>query len=137
VSDIISALKAIATANGALTALVGDRVHHGMASQKSSEPYVTFMRISDLPGRVYGTVTLSGQRTAHFQFDAWSSSMTSAKTTGAAVFNAFDDYRGTSDTIVIDKILMEYGPEDTGEGAGEFRQIIEAWCITDYDARTI
>jgi formyltetrahydrofolate synthetase len=125
-ADITTALKAIATANAALTALVGSRVHHGEAAQNSAEPYVTFYRISDIPGRVMGTVTLSGLRSAHFQFDSWGESMSSAKAVAAALFAAFDDYRGTSDTIVIDKILMEYGPEDTGEGAGEFRQILEA-----------
>jgi formyltetrahydrofolate synthetase len=126
-ADIHSALKAIATANVALTALVGARVHHIEAAQNTAVPYVTFQRISDIPGRVMGTATLSGQRTAHYQFDAWASTQLSASAVAAAVFGAYDDYRGTSDTIAIDKILMEFGPEDSGDTEDYYRCILEAW----------
>lgn len=127
-SDIATALKAIATANAPLTALVSTRVYHGDAPQNDTLPYVCFTRISDLPGRVYGATTLSGARRAHYQFDVWASTVLSATSTAAAVFTAFDDYRGTSDTIVIDKILMEFGPEVSGEGGEtEERVILEAW----------
>lgn len=131
-ANIETALKAIAAGNAGLVALIGTRFFHGVAAQNAASPYVCYTRISDIPDRVMGG--RSGLRRAHYQVEAWAEPSSTqgaaerANAVAAAVFAAFDEYKGTSDTIVIDWIHLEYGPEDDGGVEGTHRVILELWA---------
>ena len=103
--------------NGALTDLVGTRIHPNWLPQDVSLPAVSFMQVSETPQNILsGELALKNHR---IQVDCWASSYSSAQDVAAAVVTAiadatlFDSYRlGQQDVyepaVDIHRVSMDF-----------------------------
>lgn len=105
-SSIDTALYTRLSGFAGLAALVGTGIYPPPAPQDATYPLVTFQQISGVRTHVMGP-NETGFVDARFQVDSWATSSTSARAVAEQVRLALSCYRGTSDTIVIDLVVIE------------------------------
>ena len=96
---IHSALYRLLTSNGAVAALVGDRVYPMQAPQDTAYPLIVFSTIVEL--RAPTLAGASGAVNPKIQVDCWAESNEDADSLSDAVRLALDGYRGTVGSVVI------------------------------------
>lgn len=106
-ATIKTALKAIATGNSPLKALIGERFYaFNRVPQNSPLPYVTRQKVNLQRAQPMGTT--SKQAKAQYELNCWAETEDGAEAVAAAVRSAFlRKASSTVDTIVIDCIMEE------------------------------
>ena len=88
-----------------LTALVSTRIYPPPVPQNATYPCVSYSQVSGVRDYVMGNQ--SGLVQSRYQLDSWATTSTGARAVAEQVRLALSNYAGTSDTIVIDYVLME------------------------------
>jgi len=101
---------------------VGARVSAGRIPHRRGAQHIVYSQISVVPHNDKdGASTYDKYR---FQLDIYASNYTSCDTLAASVRSALDDYSGTSESVVIDRIYFdgefdatefEFGPDGSRE----------------------
>jgi hypothetical protein len=93
------AVYTILSSAAGVTAITSTRIYPIQAPQNVTKPYITYQRIST--ERDYTLGGPDGLVNAILQVDCWAATNDAARSLADAVRLAFDDYRGTSSSVVI------------------------------------
>ena len=96
--SLTSAIVQILVTNAAVAAIT-TRVRPLVLDDPDALPAIVVTPISEVPTERFGA--LPGHMTVRVQVDAYAETYDGAETLGAAVYNALQDYSGTSETVVI------------------------------------
>lgn len=110
-----------------LAALVSTRIYPAPIPQSPTYPLVTYMQVSGVRGYVYGNQ--DGFVQGRWQVDSWSTTSTGARALAEQVRLALSNYKGTSDSVVIDLITIENELKDYDDDASLHR-VIQDYFVT-------
>lgn len=105
VATIETAIYALLTGDGTLTALVSTRVTPVLVPQGSAMPAVTYAQVSGI--RIHATSGPAGLVNSRWQFNCWGVSHASVRAVSDAVRQAIDGYSGTIGGVTIQAIQTE------------------------------
>ncbi|MGX5777009.1 tail completion protein gp17 [Methylorubrum zatmanii] len=115
-------------ANAAVKAIVGQKIHPGIAPQSSSPPDIVVDRVSG--GPTYGLARSTGMTASRIQVECRARTFTAAENLGAAVVRALKDFRGTVGDLRVAIQASGSDYSDHADDASIFRRIIDFYVWT-------
>lgn len=104
-ATIEEAIYSRATTHAGLAALISTRCYHYERPEAAAHPHVVFTRISAVRFPLSGAD--AGICQARVQFDVYGSTAASARATGDQVRLAFERWRGTTGSVVVQDTYAE------------------------------
>ena len=126
-SSIDTALYTRLTGFAGLRALIATRVYPPPTPQNGPYPLVTLTLISAV--RIYAMGDQTPLVDSRWQIDVWASSSETARAVAEQVRLALSHYHGTSDTVVIDLVLME-NEQKFYDSEAELHRVIQDYIVS-------
>lgn len=93
------------SADAGVSALVGTRIHKGIATQNQTRPYITLFPVSN--PKLRSLTGPSGLANPRIQIDSWGDTYASAKSVAEAVRKALDGFRGLMGSVRVRGSILQ------------------------------
>jgi hypothetical protein len=126
-ATISTALRNRLTNYAGFSTIAQARMYPAPIPQKATYPLVTYQKISGL--RSYAMGAQIDMVRSRFQIDIWATDYDACEALADQVRLALSNYRGTSDTIVIDLIRLEDEQGPMLDEGSELQRVIQDYIL--------